>query len=208
MVLLEELVRREVIRAEQVPEIVKLSEDKYHGNIDQALIEFNVDENKILETKGIISNIPVKNVDIGDISPSVLKLIPVDTARNYHFVAIGLSNNVLEVGITDPENVQALDVLTFITAKINKPFKLFLISDSVFNKLIEMYDGLGSEVDQALSELDSEIAITGKEQTAKNHDEPKKLDEEERIITSTKSDEDVEVENVLRPTTMKACPIR
>lgn len=182
MVFLEELVKRGFLKEEQVPNVIKLSDDKYHGNLDQALIEFNVSEDKLLEVKGSLFNIPIKNIDIAEISPTTLKLIPVETAKTYHFVPIGVNNNVLEVGIIDPENVQAIDVLTFITAKINKPYKIFLITSSAYNKLIERYDGLGSEVDQALSELDSEIALTGKEQSAnKKVLDTKKKDEEEKI---------------------------
>ena len=182
MILLEELVKRGILKEDQVSDVIKLSDDKYHGNVEQALVEYNVGEEKTLEVKGSLFNIPIKNVDTAEISPTTLKLIPVETAKTYHFVPIGVNNNVLEVGITDPENVQAIDVLTFITAKINKPYKIFLITNSVYNKLIERYDGLGSEVDQALSELDSEIAITGKEQSInKKTPDIKKKDEEEKI---------------------------
>jgi type IV pilus assembly protein PilB len=70
-----------------------------------------------------------------------------------------LTDSFLEIGIIDPENVQAVDALTFITAKLNKPFKLFLIATSIYNKLIDAYEGNSNlEVDQALNELDSEIA--------------------------------------------------
>ena len=46
---------------------------------------------------------------------------------HYKFVPIGLQDNVLEVGILDPDNIEARDALNFISAKINLPFKIFLI---------------------------------------------------------------------------------
>jgi type IV pilus assembly protein PilB len=111
--------------------------------------------------KSDLYHIPAKEVDPETVSISTLQLIPRETANIYHFVPIGLTDDVLEIGITDGENVQTIDVLTFITAKMNKPFKLFLIKMSVYNKLLERYDALGSEVEQVLSELDSEIAGVG-----------------------------------------------
>jgi type IV pilus assembly protein PilB len=180
MVLLEELVKRKIIREEQVPDIIKLAEKKYEGSIDQALLEFHLDENKILEAKGEIFNIPIKNIDSTSILPATLKSIPFDTARTYHFVPIGINDSVIEIGMMDPENVQAIDVLTFITAKMNKPFKLFLITVSNYNKLLEMYDGLTNEVTQALSELDSEIASTKNEKLIVKDNTNKK--EEEKIV--------------------------
>ncbi len=164
MIFLEELVKQNIISKEQISEIIKIADKKYNGNIDQALLDMNLDENKILEIKGNFFNIPIKNVDPDSILFSTLKLVPAETAKMYHLIPIGINENIIEIGIIDPENVQAADVLTFITAKMNKPYKLFLIKASVYNKLLKMYDGLTDEVGQALSELDSEIA------SAKNDD--------------------------------------
>lgn len=158
MILLEELVKRSILKEEQIPEVIKIADEKYNGDIDQALLNFNLDEEKILEIKGEIFNIPIKNFDPKIVTSSILKLIPVDAAKIYHFVPINMTDSFLEIGIVDPENIQAIDALTFITAKLNKPFKLFLIATSVYNKLIDMYNSAGNEVEQAVNELDSEIA--------------------------------------------------
>jgi type IV pilus assembly protein PilB len=161
MTILEELANRNIIQASQIPEIVNTANVKYNGNIDQVLLSLNIDESQILEVKSALYNIPAREVDPETVAVSTLQLIPRETANIYHFVPIGMTDDVLEIGITDGENVQTIDVLTFITAKMNKPFKLFLIKMSVYNKLLEKYDALGSEVEQVLSELDSEIAGVG-----------------------------------------------
>jgi len=184
MMLLEELVKHGLINEDQVPEIVKVAQDRYNGDIEQALVSYNISEDSILELKGSIYNIPIKKVDPSLVTSAILKIIPVETTRTYHFVPIGIINNILEIGIIDPENVQAIDVLTFIAAKLDKPFKLFLISTSVYNKLLEKYDALGDEVNVALSEIDQEIAdvLTDK---SKDKNKNQKLDdskEEEKII--------------------------
>ncbi len=159
MILLEELVKNNILKEDQIPEVQRIAEEKYNNNIDEALLDFNIDEDKILEIKGKIFNIPTKDIDPRTVATSVLKLIPVEAVKIYHFVPINLTDNFLEVGIVDPDNIQAIDALTFITAKMGKPFKLFLIKNSVFKTLIEIYQGdTTREVDQALSELDSEIA--------------------------------------------------
>jgi len=158
MILLEELAKSKVIEENQIPEIIEVAEKKYGGDVNQALLEFNVDENRLLEVKGKFFNIPIKEVDPDSVLSSTLQLIPTETVKMYHFVPIGVNENVIEIGIIDPENVQAMDILTFITSEINKPFKLFLITISAYNDLIKKYDDLTDEVGQALSELDSEIA--------------------------------------------------
>jgi type IV pilus assembly protein PilB len=158
MILLEELVKRGILKEEQTPDVIKTANEKHEGSIDEALLDFNLEEDKILEIKGDIFGVPIKKVDPKMVPTSVLKMIPVDAAKIYKFIPINLTDSFLEVGIVDPENIQAVDALTFITAKLNKPFKLYLIATSVYNKLIDMYEGVGGgEVDRAISELDSEI---------------------------------------------------
>ena len=186
--ILEELVKHGFLTEAQVPEIVKKAEDRYNGDIEQALINSNISEDSILDMKGTIYNIPVKKIDPNMVTASILKIIPAETAKTYHFIPIGVANNVLEIGIIDPENVQAIDVLTFITAKLDKPFKLFLISNSVFLKLIERYDALGSEVDLALSELDQEIANAGE-----NKDKDKKVKSAQELQEEEKITEDAPI---------------
>lgn len=187
MILLEELVKNNILKEDQISEIKRIAEEKYNNNIDEALLDFNIDENKILETKGKIFNIPTKDINPKTVPASVLKLIPIEAVKIYHFIPINLNDSFLEVGIVDPDNIQAVDALTFITAKMGKPFKLFIIKNSVFNKLIEIYEGdTTREVDQALSELDSEIAeaVDGGvkiEQNSKTSDSLKP-GEEEKIV--------------------------
>jgi type IV pilus assembly protein PilB len=187
MILLEELVKNNILKEDQISEIKRIAEEKYNNNIDEALLDFNIDENKILETKGKIFNIPTKDINPKTVPTSVLKLIPIEAVKIYHFIPINLNDSFLEVGIVDPDNIQAVDALTFITAKMGKPFKLFIIKNSVFNKLIEIYEGdTTREVDQALSELDSEIAeaVDGGvkiEQNSKTSDSLKP-GEEEKIV--------------------------
>src|SRR6185436_1236652 len=64
-----------------------------------------------------------------------------------------------------PEDIQAMDALQFISAKLQIPFKLFVITKSDFELALENYKGLTGEVDQALSEFDTDV---GNEANAEN----------------------------------------
>jgi type IV pilus assembly protein PilB len=86
----------------------------------------------------------------------VLRYISEDSATHYHFVPIELKDGVLSVGVMDPENIQAMDALQFISTKIGIPFKVYLISKSDFEAIMQSYKGLGSEVESALEELNKE----------------------------------------------------
>ena len=75
---------------------------------------------------------------------------------HYQFVPIGLQNGILEVGIVDPDNIAAMDALRFVSGKSNVPFKLFIVSPSDFKQAVTAYRQLTAEVDQALSEFNTE----------------------------------------------------
>ena len=162
MSFLEELAKRGLINESQIGEIKGRAKEKYNGNIDEAIIEFGIPEKKILEIKGEYLNVPVRQVNLENISFNVLQYISEDSAAHYHFVPIELKDGVLEVGVLDPENIQAMDALQFISNKIGIPFKVFLILESDYESIIKSYKGLGVQVEEALKELDSDEIIDAK----------------------------------------------
>ncbi|MEK7113340.1 MAG: GspE/PulE family protein, partial [Patescibacteria group bacterium] len=151
---LEELAKKDVINHDQIDEIKDLAKEKYAGDIDLALMSFGVPEDKILEAKGSYLKMPTKKVDIKETTLfDALKYIPEEAVSHYRFVPIDFKDGVLEVGITDGENTEALDALQFIAAKTGISFKLFLISNSDYKEVMESYKGLSVQVEDALSEI-------------------------------------------------------
>ncbi|MDO8566857.1 MAG: GspE/PulE family protein [bacterium] len=86
---------------------------------------------------------------------AVFKYIPIDSARHYGFVPLAEIEGALEVGITDPDNIEALDALQFISGKIGIPYKIFLITKQDFDRVIDAYQNLSGEVSRALSEYET-----------------------------------------------------
>src|SRR3989338_10591527 len=162
MSFLEELAKRGVIKEGQISEIKSRASRDYDGDVDEVLIESGVPEEKILELKGEYLGIPVKNINPAETSFDALKYISEDSATHYHFAPIELKDGVLEVGVLDPENIQAMDALQFISNKIGIPFKVFLILESDYESIIKSYKGLGVQVEEALKELDSDEIIDTK----------------------------------------------
>lgn len=186
---LEELVRRGLIKDTQTADITRRATEKFGGDIDQAVLEFGVSEQALMEAKSAFFNIPVKPVNVRGIPFDILKYIPEDSAQYYHFAPIGLVDGVLEVGIVGPENIQALDALQFITNGINLPYKLFLISNKTFQEILQSYKGITGEVTQAISELDTEIGevdttgvVVPSGQSGTNPNQEEKIVEDAPII--------------------------
>ena len=162
MSFLEELAKRGLINGSQIGEIKNRAQKENNGDVEKLLIDSGIPEEKILEIKGEYLNMPVKNISPGDMSFDALKYISEDSAAHYHFTPIELKDGVLQVGVTDPENIQAMDALQFISTKLGVPFKIFLISRSDYENIMQSYKGLGSQVEKALVELNQEEADEAK----------------------------------------------
>ncbi len=156
MSFLEELAKKGVINKSQIGDIKTRAKENFDGDIDETLIDAGVPEEKILEMKGEYLGIPVKKINRDEISFDVLNYISEDSALHYHFAPIELKDQVLEVGVMDPENIQAMDALQFISTKVGIPFKIFLISRGDYESILQAYKGLGSQVETALKELSDE----------------------------------------------------
>lgn len=156
MSFLDELVKKGVIDKSQIGEIKERAKEAYNGDVEAALADSGLTPEKILELKGEYLNIPIKKVNVEEKSFDALKYISEDSATHYGFAPLELKDGVLEVGVTDPENIQAMDALQFITTKIGIPFKVFLISNEDYKGIMETYKGIESQVGEALDELSQE----------------------------------------------------
>ena len=128
-------------------------------SIDQALASHGIAPDVILAARGELLNVPVRSLGDTSVPFEVLEYIREDVAAQYKFAPIGFRENTLEVGIVDPDNIEARDALNFITSKGNIPYKIFLITQEDFNKVLQSYKGISGEVSKALTELESVLSI-------------------------------------------------
>jgi type IV pilus assembly protein PilB len=153
--------------------------------LDEVLIAHGVKPEDILTARGEFLNMPIRTVTDGSIPFEVLDYIPEESAVHYRFTPIGMKDGVLEVGIVDPDNMEARDALNFLAAKNNIPYKIFLITLDDFNKALEAYKGLTGEVSRALSELETELSVeteSVKKPQGGDKQQPKVEDNEALIV--------------------------
>lgn len=157
MDILETLASGGIIKKEDIPDIQALA--KSTGlSIEQVLISRGVPAEEILKVKGESIGIPKRELGETVVPGKVLEYIPEESATHYKVVPLGVKDGVLEVGAVDPEDIEARDALTFISSRIGMPYKIFLISEDDFQKVLNMYKGLTGEVSKALTDLETEIA--------------------------------------------------
>ncbi len=123
-------------------------------SLEDALKAHGVSLAEALEVAGKVYGLPARTLGDPPASESVFKYIPIESARHYGFVPLTLSEGALEVGITDPDNIEALDALQFISGQAGIPYKIFLISSHDFDRVIDAYQNLSGEVGKALSEYE------------------------------------------------------
>ena len=164
---LEILAAKNTISKKDIPEIE--SEIQSTGaTLEEVLMKRGITSEEILKSKAEYLEVPPRQVDAQEVPFDVLQYVPEESALHYQFVPLGVKDGVLEVGLVDPENIEARDALTFISSKINMPFKIFLISEQDFEKVLTVYKGLSGEVTKALTDLETEL------------DDPRKKDKGEK----------------------------
>ncbi|MDB5195437.1 MAG: ral secretion pathway protein [Parcubacteria group bacterium] len=159
-----------VIKANEIDTIAAEGRVK-DATLESALEKRGVTVETMLQALAKHYGIPMRILPQGrDIEQAALEFIPQESAEHYKFVPLGIVDGALEVGITDPDNIEARDALQFISTRAGMPYKLFLISEADFKRVIEEYQNLTGVVDEALTEFEGSVAET---------DEAKKMEAEE-----------------------------
>jgi type IV pilus assembly protein PilB len=144
--------------------IEQLLADGSHS-YETALIEAGVPVGDVLLVMASYYQVPGFAIPEGfSIRQEVLNYISVDSAGHYRMVPLAIEDDVLIVGVNDPDNLQMREALNFISTKHNTPYRLVYMLDSDIKRAQQFYANLEGDVDDALqsleSELDKEIAAS------------------------------------------------
>src|SRR6185295_1988716 len=121
--------------------------------------------------------VPSINLAQFEIDPTVIKLIPADTAQKYQIVPLSRAGATLTIAMTDPTNVFAMDDIKFMTGYNVEPVVASEVA--VIDAIQKYYPNGGKasvvQVQSGASALDA--ATRGLEELQQSLDEPK-TDEE------------------------------
>jgi type IV pilus assembly protein PilB len=119
---------------------------------------------------GVLSRqygVPSINLKYYEIDPTVIKLIPVDTAVRYQVVPLSRVGSVLTIAMTDPTNVFAMDDIKFMTGFNVEPV---VASESAIGEAITRFYGgtnsNGEELSNLMKDLvedDQELELASEE---------------------------------------------
>ena len=91
------------------------------------------------------------------IPTDILNYIPEDSARYYRIVPVSFAGEKLIIGTPDPNNVDAIDAINFISSHAGVPYELRRISEEDFEKVLRQYNDAASAVTEVVSSLDDTL---------------------------------------------------
>jgi type IV pilus assembly protein PilB len=119
---------------------------------------------------GVLSRqygVPSINLKYYEIDPTVIKLIPQDTATRYQVIPLSRVGSVLTIAMTDPTNVFAMDDIKFMTGFNVEPV---VASESAIGEaIVRFYGGTETnheELSKMMKDLvmdDQELELAGEE---------------------------------------------
>ncbi|NCF74941.1 MAG: hypothetical protein GWO87_00415 [Xanthomonadaceae bacterium] len=129
----------------------KIESQKRGISIEDFLInEKIIESEKFARIKSEIFNIPYINLTEKAINPEVLNFLPPNVIKNYKIIPFDKNDEVISVGIIDPQNLQAIESIEFLAKKNRLKIKYFIISKDCFDNIIKKYENIGIEVREAL----------------------------------------------------------
>ncbi len=91
------------------------------------------------------------------IPEEILTYVPEESAIHYRLIPLKIEDEVLLVGVNDPENLQIREVLNFVSTKYDIAYKFVFMLDADIKKAHQFYSNLKGEVTDALTSLEGEL---------------------------------------------------
>jgi type IV pilus assembly protein PilB len=112
---------------------------------------------------GVLSRqygVPSINLKYYEIDPTVIKLIPQDTATRYQVIPLSRVGQVLTIAMTDPTNVFAMDDIKFMTGFNVEPV---VASESAIGEAITRFYGGAESNHEEISKMMKDLAMDDQE---------------------------------------------
>ncbi|HEV2489906.1 MAG TPA: type IV-A pilus assembly ATPase PilB [Candidatus Acidoferrales bacterium] len=149
----EILVRDSLISADQLKQALEYQK-REGGRLGTCLVRLGlVSDEDITAVLSRQYGVPSINLKFYEVDPSVIKLIPQETAVRYQIVPLSRVGSTLTIAMTDPTNVFAMDDIKFMTGFNVEPV---VASESAISEAIAKFYGAaesGEELDKVMKDL-------------------------------------------------------
>ncbi|MDP3881197.1 MAG: GspE/PulE family protein [bacterium] len=111
------------------------------------------DEKSIAQAKSKVLAVPAKAVNSSEISEELLKIIPEETAKTYQVIPLSMDEQTLIVGMVNPEDEKAQQVLRFIAKQQRVSLGAYIITPTDLKQVLHRYSPFESVYQNALRSL-------------------------------------------------------
>lgn len=127
-------------------------------SLEVTLLELGVAKDTVRKVFAEYYQVPPFVIPEGfSIPEEILTYVPEESAIHYRLIPLKIEEEVLLVGVNDPENLQIREVLNFVSTKYDIAFKFVFMLDADIKKAHEFYSNLKGEVTDALTSLEGEL---------------------------------------------------
>lgn len=155
--LVEELIKAGMVSEDDINALEKLAQTQ-NKDFGQIIIDQGVmPENDFMDFKSKVYQLPIVRLEEIDLDKEALKELPEEIVSFYKVVPFAKEGGVLKVGIVNPEDINALEALKFISGQKGLTTEKYLIGYRDFEKITKTYRTLTGEVGEALESLTEEL---------------------------------------------------
>jgi type IV pilus assembly protein PilB len=154
----EILVKDSLITADQLKQALE-HQKKNGGRLGTCLVKLGlVSDDDITAVLSRQYGVPSINLKFYEVDPTVIKLVPQETATRYQIVPLSRVGSTLTIAMTDPTNVFAMDDIKFMTGFNVEPV---VASETAISEAIHKFYGdveTVEELDKVMKDLTGEDA--------------------------------------------------
>jgi len=163
----ELLVKEKLISADQLKQALEFQK-QHGGRLGTALVKMGlVTDDEVTAVLSRQYGVPSINLKYYEVDPTVVKLIPQETAIRYQIVPLSRVGSTLTIAMTDPTNVFAMDDIKFMTGFNVEPV---VASESAIAEAISKFYGENAsvqELDKVMKDLageETDLELAGEEE--------------------------------------------
>jgi type IV pilus assembly protein PilB len=161
----EILVRENLLSAQQLREALDYQRN-HGGRLGFNLVKMGlVSDDMITAVLSRQYGVPSVNLELFDIEPSVIRLIPQEVAQKYSVLPLSRVGASLTLAMVDPTNVFAMDDIKFMTGLNIEPV---VVSEASVQEAIAKYYGSSREIELAAMG-EPEVEISGLSRNGNGH---------------------------------------
>jgi len=174
----EFLISHSIADKKDIDKVFEVSK-KNNADIFDVLIKTKIiSEENVTETKAKFLGVPYIDLKEKIIINDVLNEIPEKAALFYKIVPFEKNGDSIKVAMVDPDNIDAMDALKFISIKRSVKMKEYLVSQSGFGVAMKQYKTFGEELKNVLENVDRQIITDENKRKKEGEDNVEKIAEQ------------------------------